>query len=410
MKVLHVTSRDCSGGAGRAAYRLHCSLREIGIESRMLVRRKSSDDSTVSVSGSKSWIQDWLEKLTPPFERFLRRWFGHPTGSNWSFGILPNRLVSQINASDADLVHLHWLGDGYLPVKALASINKPVCWTLHDLWPILGVGHYDDAEPGAKGGLVTIDWEGRFRRIKRRCWGDLNVHAIGPSPWVISEMKSRGERPGWTGHVVPHGLDLELFRSVSSEELAKRLGIDRSRPILVFGALGATTSRRKGGDLIEDALRHLSASRSNLQLVVFGDRPEDRIESHGFDLFRVGMINDNESLAEIYSLGDVFLFPSREETFGQTASESLSCGTPVVGFRAAGQESVFRHQKEGYFAEPFSVTDFARGIEWVVAQKEKGHPWEKVCRDFALENFPLKKYAEEHRRIYETVLRTKAEL
>ena len=58
--------------------------------------------------------------------------------------------------------------------------------------------------------------------------------------------------------------------------------------------------------------------------------------------------------------------PSLQEAFGQTASEAMSCGTPVVAFGATGLLDIVDHKKNGYLAEPFNVEDLARGIEWVL--------------------------------------------
>jgi hypothetical protein len=56
MKILIVNTSDISGGAARAAYRLHKSLLEAGIDSKMLVQSKISDDWTV-ISLTETKIQ-----------------------------------------------------------------------------------------------------------------------------------------------------------------------------------------------------------------------------------------------------------------------------------------------------------------------------------------------------------------
>ena len=101
---------------------------------------------------------------------------------------------------------------------------------------------------------------------------------------------------------------------------------------------------------MEGVLEELAHRNFEGDIIVFGDQDSAKIRSYDFRLIRLGSVCDDTQLAEIYSLGDVFLFPSREETFGQTVSEALACGTPVVGFRAAGQASVFRHKQNGYQA------------------------------------------------------------
>jgi len=403
MKILHVGSTDCAGGAARASFRLHKALEESGIDSSMLVRRKSSKDPKVSVSGEVSIFQNILEKLTPPIERALRRWSGNPTGSMWTFGIIPSRLATIINSTDTDLVHLHWAGNGFLPVKTLSQIRKPLVWTLHDLWPILGVGHYDDAIPELDPRRLSVDWESRIESLKRKYWGDLGITAVGPSPWVIEQLSRMHNRPGWSTAVIPYGLDTSVFKPRPDSVLRDELGIASDRAVLVFGALGATSDLRKGGDLLEGVLEELAQRNFEGDIIVFGDQDSAKICSHGFRLIRLGSVWDDTRLAEIYSLGDVFLFPSREETFGQTASEALACGTPVVGFRAAGQASVFRHKEHGYQATPFSVPDMANGIEWIISEKRRGRLWQTECREFALKEYSLARYASRHYDLYEKV-------
>ena len=406
MKILHVGSTDSAGGASRASYRLHKGLEESGVDSKMLVRRKSSDDPKVSVSGDFSVFQNILEKLTPPIERALRRWSGNPTGSMWTFGIIPSQLAAIINSTDADLVHLHWAGNGFLPVKTLSQIRKPLVWTLHDLWPILGVGHYDDAVPELNPGWLSVDWESRVGSLKKKYWGNLGITAVGPSPWVVEQLGKMNNRPGWATAVIPYGLDTSVFEPRTNLRLREELGISQDRAVLIFGALGATSDSRKGGDLLEGVLEELAHRNFEGDIIVFGDQDSAQIRSYGFRLIRLGSVCDDTRLAEIYSLGDVFLFPSREETFGQTASEALACGTPVVGFRAAGQASVFRHKEHGYQATPFSVFDMANGVEWIISEERRGRLWQAECREFALKEYSLARYASRHYDLYEKVIRS----
>ena len=58
--------------------------------------------------------------------------------------------------------------------------------------------------------------------------------------------------------------------------------------------------------------------------------------------------------------------PSKQEAFGQTASEAMSCGTPVVAFNTTGLKDIIDHKVNGYKAVPFEPTDLARGIKWVL--------------------------------------------
>ena len=58
------------------------------------------------------------------------------------------------------------------------------------------------------------------------------------------------------------------------------------------------------------------------------------------NVFVVGSMADQNMLAEYYSSCDVTLLTSKKETFSMVTAESLCCGTPVVGFKAGGPESI----------------------------------------------------------------------
>ena len=72
--------------------------------------------------------------------------------------------------------------------------------------------------------------------------------------------------------------------------------------------------------------------------------------------------------------------PSRQEAFGQTASEALASGTPVVAFDATGPSDIVDHKKTGYLAQPFDSSDLARGIEWILADENRRNEMGKRAR------------------------------
>ena len=81
----------------------------------------------------------------------------------------------------------------------------------------------------------------------------------------------------------------------------------------------------------------------------------------------MGHFNDDLSLRLFYSAIDTLVVPSRLEAFGQTASEAMACGTPVVAFRATGLIDIVDHKKNGYLAKPFVSEDLAEGINYILS-------------------------------------------
>jgi glycosyltransferase involved in cell wall biosynthesis len=92
------------------------------------------------------------------------------------------------------------------------------------------------------------------------------------------------------------------------------------------------------------------------------------------------------ALVLAYSAADVMVVPSRQEAFGQVASEAMACGTPVVAFTGTGVQDLVDHRVNGYLAQPFDPQDLAAGIGWVLRQgSELGHQArQKVERCFSL--------------------------
>ena len=97
------------------------------------------------------------------------------------------------------------------------------------------------------------------------------------------------------------------------------------------------------------------------------------------------------------------IVPSTQEAFGQTASESISCGTPVVAFGVGGLLDIVDHQINGYLANPFDTNGLAQGIDWVI-NAENYSELCKNARDKALKEFDYKVIAKKYISLYEKIL------
>jgi len=99
----------------------------------------------------------------------------------------------------------------------------------------------------------------------------------------------------------------------------------------------------------------------------------------------------------LYAASDVMVVPSVQESFGQTASEAMACGTPVVAFNTTGLKDIVDHESNGYLARAFDPGELAKGIAWVLEDEERWntlsrHAWKKAVQDFSIETV-ARKYA-----------------
>lgn len=189
MKVIHLNHSDISGGAARAAYRIHHSLREAGVDSRMWVNKATAGDWTVDGPATKvaKALAAVRGHAASPLVTTLKT--GNPIIH--SPAILPSQWVKRINASDADIVHLHWVQGEMLSIADIGRIEKPIVWTLHDMWAFCGAEHlaWDDRwregyrrdnRPPHESGFDLNRWT--WQR-KRKHW-QQPMHIVTPSQWL----------------------------------------------------------------------------------------------------------------------------------------------------------------------------------------------------------------------------------
>ncbi|RAX52750.1 hypothetical protein CCY99_07225 [Helicobacter sp. 16-1353] len=139
MKILHLISQD-SGGAGRAALRLHKALLDKGVDSLMLVQQKTTDLPSV-LRLAKTKPQKAMEKIRPILSTLPLLFYPKRHKDIFSPNGLTNRLlIKRIKEIKPDLIHLHWINNGFLNVKDLGKFGVPLLWSLHDANPYTGGG------------------------------------------------------------------------------------------------------------------------------------------------------------------------------------------------------------------------------------------------------------------------------
>ena len=127
MRVLHAATHEHTG-AGRAAVRTHAAVAKAGVSSELLVLHGSGGEPGIEVlGGAATRLAADLRHRTE--KALLALQTGGEEGYR-SLG-LGGAGLKRINASHADVVHLHWI-PGLLSIADLPALNKPVVWTFHD--------------------------------------------------------------------------------------------------------------------------------------------------------------------------------------------------------------------------------------------------------------------------------------
>jgi glycosyltransferase involved in cell wall biosynthesis len=411
MRVLHVSFSDLSGGAGRAAFRIHRAMIGAGMKSEMLVLRKLSGDSNVHELPRERTHA--TRNLRPRLGSLALRLQRACDDELRSLNFLPSRLARNLNARNADMVNLHWIGSEMMSISDVANVSKPVVWTLHDMWPFCGAEHYaaDGAlarfragyHPGnrcAGSGGLDLD---RWTWARKRTLWTRPIHLICPSSWMAQCASESGLMAGWPLDVIPYPIDLSTYSPQDRNEARQALGIPLEAKVVLFGAARGVTDSRKGFAHLAGAVRHLKRELEGKGLLVAfgGDRlPRDALS--GFPVLDLGHIGDERRLASLYSAADVFVAPSEMDNLPNTVIEALACGVPVVAFEIGGMTDMVTMRCEGYLAQPFDPLGLAAGIRWVLGHSEPAKLRE-AARARAVRMFDAGTIAARYRAVYERV-------
>src|SRR6476661_11852 len=412
MKVLLVSNYDIKGGAARATYRLHEGLQSIAVNSQILVNYKCSNDENVRLMPSK--LGEKFKSLRPKLNRLPLKLYPKLGQVIFSPQWVPDSLASEVAKINPDVINLHWVCEGYMQIETLAKFNKPVVWTLHDMWAFTGGCHYSencDRYMNSCGACPQLhstkdtDISRWIWQRKAQAWQNLALTLVTPSNWLAQCAKSSSLFNKYPVKVIANGLDPEVYKPLNRPQVRERLNLPQNKQLVLFGAMQGTDDRWKGFPLLVPALQSLSKSgwQDKIELLVFGSsKPENPIDV-GFKTHYLGRLED-ESLAKVYAAADVMVVPSRYEAFGQTASEALACGTPVVAFDVTGLKDIVDGQQNGYLAKPYETEDLARGIAWVLEDPDRH---QKLCRSARLkveEKFTLEVQARAYKNLYEEIL------
>ncbi len=395
-KKLHIvllSYHDSNGGAGIAAGRLQVALENAGHQVDYIVREKASHSNSIKLgNGIVSWLKFIAERLF--FLRFEKdksiRFLFNP-------GVFGSDISSHPIIKKADIVHLHWVNFGFLSVDDIASLtrlNKPIFWTLHDMWAFTGGCHHSGSCEHFQqscGDCKFVknpnpnDFSHRMWEAKKQGFASKNLHIITCSDWLGNRAKQSSILGDHDIQTIPNAIDTEFFSPT-----ANSLGLDSSKKYILFVAM-RVNAPAKGFYLLKEALQFIDSATTEL-LIVGGELNEDLpLRSHSF-----GQVTDQAKMRDIYAAADVFVTPSLEENLPNTIMEAMACGTACVGFQVGGIPEMIEHKKTGYVAKAFEPADLAKGINWCLSDEKAG----AKSRERAVNLYDQKIVAQQHLNFY----------
>ncbi|MHA2939795.1 glycosyltransferase family 4 protein [Vibrio sp. RC27] len=408
MNILHLASGELTGGAARGAYWLHKGLLNKNINSKLMITGCSPDNDHRVIGLSDTKLGNIQRLVRYKLDSLILKLYKDRASTIFSCGLVGVDFTKSEEYKQADIIHLHWVNLGMLDVKVLKKINKPIVWTLRDMWPFTGGCHYSiDCDRYKIGcGLCPQLSSTKVNDLSYFIFGrkskffPKNMTVVGISNWITSEARNSLLLKNSKCISIFNGIDTESFSAINKLIARNTLDIKTNKKIVLVGSTNIKDFYKGFAKFLE-SLNYLN--KENIMLFFFGKFNESLIEEYGFEYRSFGYLDDNYSLNLLYSSSDVFVAPSIQEAFGKTLAEAQCSGTPVVCFDATGPKDIVEHKITGYKAIPFNSKDLAHGINWILDNKN----YEELCcnaRNKVIREFDSNIVSEKYIKLYRSII------
>ena len=306
----------------------------------------------------------------------------------FAYPILGTNVANLDLVKNADYIYIHWALSGFLNIKSLeqlAKLNKPIIMVMHDMWHVTGGCHYSfECEKYITGCnecpmFITIKKNDLAKKAfdrKMKFYSRYNnLFFVSPSKWLANIAKQALLTKNKPVFYIPNILDNSIFKPFDKIIAKQILNLNTEETIIAFGAV-SINNMRKGWAYLQKALEILQQKNEikNISILIFGSGNNAEIAAAiPFKTKFMGYLKDDYSKALVYSAADIFIVPSLADNQPTTVQESLSCGTPVVGFNVGGIPDMIIHKENGYLAEYKNAEDIAAGIKYCLQNSVKGY-------------------------------------
>lgn len=320
-------------------------------------------------------------------------------------------FIRKIKKINPDIVHLHNIHGYYINYKILFEYlinqNIPVVWTFHDCWPFTGhCGHFElygctrwktmcydcPASHGYPSSWFFDRSMKSFKLKKKLFTSPNNLHVATVSNW-LKGLVENSFFSKYPIHVIYDGIDTDSF-TYRDSNLRRKYKLENK--FILLSAAANWSSSKGWNDYIK--LSTMLSDDFVIMLVGVTDKQRKELPSK---ILSVPRQEGKEKLAEYYSMADVLLNLSYQETFGMTTAEAMACGTPGISYdRTACPELIT--PETGIVVEAGNMEQILDAITTI---KKNGRSYySKSCRQRVLDNFDFKKINQQYFDIYEEIL------
>lgn len=406
-RVLLVNTVAGTGSVGRLVVGLYHTLEANGYECLVAYGRGEAPDGVRSYRIGQDldvYIHGGMSRITDRHGFYSKR--------------ATEEFIDVIEDFKPDIIHLHNAHGYYLNIRVLFEYLKQteirVIWTLHDCWTFTGhCSHFEyigcmkwmtecnsceqlNEYPKS---VAKDNSKQNYHDKKALFTGLPDCTLVTPSQWLAGRV-AQSYMGDYHTVVVNTGIDLTQFHPVKEERrddnlifrLRNNLGLRNKNVIL-----GVANPWRERKGLIQFVnLSKMLNERCQIVLLGLTDEQLNELPENIIGLSHTDSV---EELAALYSMADIYVNLTLEDTFPTTNIEALACGTPVVTFRAGGSaESI--DDTCGIAVERNSVQGVVAAIDTILAQRGVNYTKENCLKRARLYDMDIR-FEEYIREVYE---------
>jgi glycosyltransferase involved in cell wall biosynthesis len=403
-KLLQISVVNNTGSVGRIMEEIGALAIANGWESYIAWGRRSgpSKSKLIRIGSAFSIYTHGLK--TRLFDR-------HGFGSRYA----TQNLVRKIRRIKPDVMHLHVIHGYYLNIKALfrflSEQRIPVVWTFHDCWAMTGhCVHFEDIgcrkwqtqcckcpASAAYPSSCFIDSSFRNYTDKKCLFNSVENLTIVPVCNWLKGIVEASYLQNKNIQVILNGIDTAVFKPVSSMRLREKLSLEGKFIIL---AIANVWSKTKG---LYDIFALSEKITADMIIVMVG-LTGNTIKELPPNIKAIPHTENIHELVELYSLSDVLVNPTYQDTFATINIEALACGTPVITYNTGGCAEIV----DGETGIVVNRGDLAGLVNAVrLAQRMGKTHYTDACREWAVTLFDKNRRYKDYLALYEKRLKQK---
>jgi glycosyltransferase involved in cell wall biosynthesis len=439
LNIIQVSTSDMGGGAEKIAWDLFQSYKELGYQTTLAVNIKRSNDPNVFCIPNSEYcnpVAKFLISISSHIESPMKK-ISIITGFNEKIKLAsePRRVINRLKGHEdfdypgsvhvlgltedkPDILHFHNLHGNYFDLRALIELSNqiPVVLTLHDAWLFSGhCAHSFECQRWKRGcgncpdltlyprilrDATAYNWQ-----RKKEIFEQSRLYVVTPCQWLMDKVHESILKTGVIDScIIPNGVNTKIFKLYSKASAREELGLHPHEKIVLFVANCIRKNIWKDYKTLRSSLSIISANNKKVLCIALGENAP-AINIGSVEIRFIPYQRDPITVARYYQAADVYVHPSRVDTFPNTVLEALACGTPVVASKVGGIPEQIIEGKTGYLVPEGDAKRMAKKITFLLENENLNKQMGYEAAEDAKRRFSLKQMVNNYLEYYKVILR-----